>query len=301
MSKIKILMSTYNGEKYISEQLESIFKQTTSKDISLIIRDDGSKDRTIEIINSWKDRLDIQIFQDENLGPAKSFWKLIELAGDADFYAFCDQDDYWKADKLERATNLIGYSSEPTLYFSNAEFVDEKTNTIGELLFNKPLNVNLYRIMAVNCALGCTIVFNRAARNEFVSSDLNSIEMHDKSAIAITYLLGKVVYDNRPNILYRQHSNNVLGRKNKSIIKRLTQTYKLWFGKKDLSVDTQAKELIDSYGNRMSKKNLECLKLFATYKHSFNSRIRLLFCEKLKMERIKLSLTFKLRLILGVA
>lgn len=301
MSKIKILMSTYNGEKYINEQLESIFKQTTSKDISLIIRDDGSKDRTIEIINSWKDRLDIQIFQDENLGPAKSFWKLIEIAGDADFYAFCDQDDYWKADKLERATNLIGYSSEPTLYFSNAEFVDEKTNTVGELLFNKPLNVNLYRIMAVNCALGCTIVFNRAARNEFVASDLNSIEMHDKSAIAITYILGKVVYDNRPNILYRQHSNNVLGRKNKSIIKRLTQSYKLWFGKKNLSVDTQAKELIDSYGNRMSKKDLECLKLFATYKHSFNSRMRLLFCEKLKMERIKLSFTFKLRLILGVA
>ena len=302
MKKIKILMSTYNGEKYIDEQLNSLYNQTTDAEISLVIRDDGSTDHTLDIVESWKDRLEIVLIQENiNLGPAKSFWRLLHLAGDADYYAFCDQDDYWKADKMERALGFVGDTSEASLYFSNAEFVDENTQPLGKVLFNKPIDVNLYRIMAVNCALGCTIVFNKAAHAEFVSSPFNAIEMHDKAAVAIAYLLGNVVYDDEPSIMYRQHSNNVLGRKNKSIKKRLMQTYKLWFCQKEFSLDKQAEELLAIYQERISAEDIECLRLFSTYKYSGNSRIRILFSDKLNMERLKLSFTFKLRIIMGRA
>lgn len=301
MKKIKVLMSTYNGEKYINEQLKSIFNQKTVAEISLVIRDDGSTDETLNIVENWKEKLEIQVFQENNIGPAKSFWRLLDLAGDADFYAFCDQDDYWKEDKVERALYLLEEKSKPALYFSNAEFVDENTKSLGRLLFNKPLNVNLYRIMAVNCALGCTIIFNKAAHSEFISSKLNSIEMHDKAAVAITYILGEVFYDDRPSIMYRQHSNNVLGRQNKSVKKRLLQTYKLWFKQKDISIDKQSIELLNVYKDRINFEDEKCLKLFSSYRLSMISKTKILFSSKLNMGRIKLSMTFKIRVILGLA
>ncbi len=99
MNKILVLMSTYNGEKYVDLQVKSVLNQKQVS-VKLYIRDDGSKDKTVDIIKSFKDDR-ITIFEGRNKGARDSFFESIESAPlDFDYYAFCDQDDYWEDDKL---------------------------------------------------------------------------------------------------------------------------------------------------------------------------------------------------------
>ena len=100
MDKVQVLLSTYNGEKYLQEQIESIIRQE-DVEISLLIRDDGSCDKTIEIIENLKRKnSNIIYYSGNNLGPARSFMDLINKSGNFDYYAFSDQDDVWKSKKL---------------------------------------------------------------------------------------------------------------------------------------------------------------------------------------------------------
>ena len=102
-----VLMSTYNGEQFIREQLESICSQN-GVNVTLLIRDDGSKDNTLSILKSFEEKIPMRVITDgENLGPGNSFMELVYQAGDFDFYAFSDQDDIWKNNKLERFSIFI--------------------------------------------------------------------------------------------------------------------------------------------------------------------------------------------------
>ena len=121
MSDVIVLMSTYNGEKYIAEQIDSIYNQDFDGSIQILIRDDGSKDHTKEIIKQYENtpRRNIQLIEENNVGPQRSFLKLIQAADEAKFYFFSDQDDFWYADKIRRAVRQIGNKEEPVCYCSN--------------------------------------------------------------------------------------------------------------------------------------------------------------------------------------
>ena len=104
-------MSTYNGVKYIDRQLQSIYMQVLPSDfnLQLLSRDDKSADATVQLIKKWEDKLDITLISGkENVGPAKSFWRLLKIAPKSDFYAFSDQDDIWDKDKLAIAIKYLG-------------------------------------------------------------------------------------------------------------------------------------------------------------------------------------------------
>lgn len=109
--KIHILLSTYNGEKYLKAQLDSIFEQTY-KNFVLFIRDDGSSDHTVEIIQNYRKQNDfiasrIRFVKGKNVGWQRSFWLLLEQSKGAKYYAFCDQDDVWLPQKLEAAIDML--------------------------------------------------------------------------------------------------------------------------------------------------------------------------------------------------
>ncbi|HOV15546.1 MAG TPA: glycosyltransferase, partial [Spirochaetota bacterium] len=125
--KINILMSTYNGEKYLKEQLDSLLNQTY-KNIKIYIRDDGSSDNTLNILKEYNKENKINLFVGENIGFVKSFFWLIKNSDNADYYSFSDQDDVWFPGKLEKAINLLNkYDSQiPTLYFSNFDYYDSE-------------------------------------------------------------------------------------------------------------------------------------------------------------------------------
>lgn len=133
MKEIAVCMSTYNGEKYIREQLDSIFSQEGIT-VKLIVRDDGSTDSTISIIeNSPPQLYEIQIIKGKNIGCENSYNQLCMYALqniNADYYAFCDQDDFWLPTKLHEAVKVLdNYDNDmPNLYFSNLTLVDERLN-----------------------------------------------------------------------------------------------------------------------------------------------------------------------------
>ena len=128
--KIAVLLSSYNGEQFIKEQIDSVLNQKECK-VSLLVRDDGSTDNTIKILENYVNKGNLNYYCGKNLKPAKSFLDLVKHSPECEFYAFCDQDDVWEEDKLISAINQIGDTSTPTCYHSAYMMVDKDLNEIG--------------------------------------------------------------------------------------------------------------------------------------------------------------------------
>ena len=266
--KVIVLLSTYNGEKYLREQLDSIIGQTIPVDI--LVRDDGSTDSTCEILQEYKNQGKLDWYKNENLRPAKSFWNLVATAPPADFYAFCDQDDYWFEDKIERAVNKLSQleESRPLLYCSSVTVVDEKLNPINKSVTIKSKYTDFAHSLIYSLAPGCTFVFNRAAADEMIKYDMNeNFEIiHDWLAHKIVSMLGTVVYDNQPSMFYRQHGNNVIGAQ-RGGVSGLVKKIKRFFNGSSTSVRSEsAKSLLAVYGNQADSQAKELLETVAHYK-----------------------------------
>ena len=134
--RISVCMATYNGEKYVEEQIKSILNQT-SVNVTLLIRDDGSKDRTRTILQKYaENNSNIDLRLEQNIGCCRSFYRLAKIARDEypdyDYFAFADQDDVWDSDKLETAVSMTSHldKDKPFLYGSNYRLVDQDLNFI---------------------------------------------------------------------------------------------------------------------------------------------------------------------------
>lgn len=215
--KIWVLMSTYNGMAYIEEQIESILSQKKC-DVHLLVRDDGSTDATLDILKSYEKKGSLTLISDNiNLGPAKSFLKLLEMAPDDGYYAFSDQDDCWNSDKLERALEMLTQAEEnnmPLVYYSNSDVVDQNLNSTGKKVYSGKQKPTLERVLCGYGIQGCTMVLNKALRDIFLSVDMSKerIGMHDFFLCDLCMVCGgKILYDDFSTMKYRQHESNVVG------------------------------------------------------------------------------------------
>lgn len=236
---VAILLSTYNGAKYIAEQLDSIIGQTHTNWV-LHISDDGSTDQTCQIIQAYIERNPtgkISLHTGPRKGFAQNFLSLVrkdEIA--ADYYAFCDQDDFWLPGKIERALEFAKRQAEgPYLYCSRTRLVDEAGNPIGySPLFTRPPcfgNALVQSLAGAN-----TMLFNNPARELLRAVPLTTdIVSHDW----LVYMLvsgcgGRVTYDALPSIHYRQHNGNLVGanvglaEKLKRLLRVVGGTYSRW-------------------------------------------------------------------------
>lgn len=303
--KVTVLMSTYNGVRYLEEQIRSIRNQTIGyENIRIVIRDDASADRTAELIRDMKDS-QITLIQGQNTGPAESFWELIRRCGtDADYYAFADQDDIWFSDKLERAVRRIQNQTAPVLYYSNVEIADAAGTPTGERLMKSENRLSIPAVMAGLPALGCTMVFNRAALMLFKNAKLTGIEMHDRTCFLIMYLRGKIEYDARPSMYYRQHSENVIGNQGRGAYsywkKKLRHTYRLWFRSKSHDAVVQAGDMLLNYGNVLRSEDAEDLRRIVTYRRNLRSRRELLTAEAVKYLHPRVRRSCRIRIILNL-
>lgn len=215
--KVAILLCTYQGQRYLAEQLDS-FSTQTHANWEAWVSDDGSKDGTLAILEAYKQkwpsgRLSIQS------GPARgfaaNFMSLTCCAGiEADYYAYSDQDDIWGADKLERAVRCLETISSdiPALYCSRTRLVDADNIEIGlSPLFSRP--PSFANALVQNIGGGNTMVFNGAARALLREAGENlAVVTHDWWAyLVVTGCGGKVFYDSTPTLRYRQHSGNLIG------------------------------------------------------------------------------------------
>lgn len=220
--QIAILLSTYNGEKYISQLIESLLNQT-SKDFTIYVRDDGSTDSTISIINDYSFKNDniIVIESNNNLGSKYSFLELLRII-DSDYYMFCDQDDIWLPFKVECTLNCMKeyeylYPDIPIVVHTDLKLVDEDLNVNAKsfwhyrkIVTSLPHSFNF--LCHYNDITGCTMMINR--KTKMVSNIIYNLELpkfiyHDAIlSIVATKYGGRVVALNIPTILYRRHGEN---------------------------------------------------------------------------------------------
>ena len=141
MSRVVVLLSTYNGERFLEEQLESIVAQKGVTPI-IIVRDDGSTDNTCKILDKWQKKNALRWYNGPNMGPARSFLNLLRDSDDEDYYAFSDQDDYWLPEKLDVAiSKLAPYKDEPALYFCQTQLVDKNLKEIDSVVIDPLLTM----------------------------------------------------------------------------------------------------------------------------------------------------------------
>lgn len=219
--RVLVMMATYNGEKYVAEQIESILAQKEVA-VTLCISDDGSSDETISICRSFEKNHPNIIFKlnEKNKGVSKNFMDMVYDAetDNFDYFSFSDQDDYWKPEKLIAAVRRLSkYEDEPALYYSDVMNVDaDLTNNRTNIYFPYfALEDKPYIPLMVNWVLGCTMVFNKnMAKILQLYKKESFLRFHDSWVHLIASTCGKCVPENKESyILRRISSENVLGEK----------------------------------------------------------------------------------------
>ena len=290
MASVTVLMSSYNGEKFIAQQIETILHQK-SCDVRLIVRDDGSTDRTIEILRGLQDSRKLELVIGENLRPAKSFFELIYNAPESDFYAFADQDDIWDEDKLSSAIEMLRSFNKPAFYHSNARLVNANGEDTGKLLHDKNPKLNFLSLACAGGILGCTMVFNKELRDCVVQhSKPEKIRMHDYYLGMICLGVGGAgVYDETPHIGYRQHGGNVLGVA-VSLKSKIKSKWRQFYRRGRYTIGEQAAQLLKDYESIMTRERIEECRAVANYDKSFINTFRIAWTPKTHYSSIKNSL-----------
>lgn len=258
-SRIAVLLATYNGEKFLQAQLESLARQTLPN-VDVWVSDDGSSDGTLAILAEWRERWPLGKFTlltGPNKGFVENFRSLLSNGSiDTEFYAFCDQDDLWDPDKLEKAlARLDSNPQRPQVYCCRTRIIDPDGQVVGQsVLFKKPTSFRNAIVQSI--AGGNTMVLNRAARILLAEScRRTNFVTHDWwTYMIVTGSGGELHYSADPSVSYRQHGSNLIG-ENKSLRARLDRLrwfmagrFKSWgatnVGSLDLCVDLLAPDSI---------------------------------------------------------
>ena len=221
---IDILLATYNGERYLSEQIDSILNQSY-QNWRLLIRDDGSTDKTISIIEQYCTTFPQQIIKingpSHNIGVISSF-ELLLKESESDYIMFCDQDDVWLKDKIKISFETLlkketTYGKTiPLLIHTDLMVVDECLKLINPSFWDYThlnpniIELNKYFLAIANCITGCTILMNKAAKNISIPFP-DTCLMHDAHIGLKVITNGYILHLSEPTIYYRQHSKNKLG------------------------------------------------------------------------------------------
>lgn len=275
MSTIAIIMATYNGEKYVSEQIESILA-SSYQDFELFIYDDGSNDHTVSILKDYERKFPEKVhvkINEVNLGHRMNFIHALSVTT-ADYVMFSDQDDVWKPCKaavtLKRMRHMEAQLGKeiPLAVFTDAVVVDQDLNTLNASFFCSghlnPCKTDLPHLLMENKLIGCTVMVNAALRRVLQSKPLpQKARYHDWWLALIAASYGKIGYVREGTLLYRQHGGNVVGdtgfhayvrNRMSNLIKQrdaLSQSYE------------QADEFLSLYGDTLSQEKQDILAHFA--------------------------------------
>lgn len=282
VKKVCVLLSTYNGEKYLQEQLDSLYAQE-GVELIILARDDASSDSTLEILRkNAAEHRNLTWYTGENVKPAKSFMSLIQKSSEieCDYYAFCDQDDRWDKDKLKCAVDMLDLedNTKPNLYFSNLRIVDQDLNfyRLSHASASARQQRSKYSCLTEDMATGCTIVFNKTASDYVMSHFPEYCSMHDSWVYMICKFFGKVVYDFDAHIDYRQHGDNVVGTYlEKKSFQMGWKRFKRLFNRNLQPRYNNAVSFYECFGDRLEEKDKEKVLEIVHYKDSFGNRMKL--------------------------
>ena len=277
--RVQVLMSTFNGTKYLPMQLESLQEQE-DVDVSILIRDDGSTDGTLSYLQGYcQEHANTSFYTGENMKPARSFLNLISVSHDEEYFALCDQDDVWDSDKISVAiTKMQGFPADvPVLYYSNLRIVDQDLNFIRNSHDRILVQKNKYSSLCEPLPTGCTMVFNKALRDLVKEKTPDYCSMHDSWIYMICQFFGVSIYDEIPHISYRQHGNNVIGAYTRKNLRFYVDKLKRMFDRNLQPRYHNAISFLECYGDKLIPEDYEKVWEVAHYKDSFSNRMKLLF------------------------
>lgn len=299
MKSVLVLMSVYNGQAYIKQQVDSILSQKFV-DVNILVRDDCSKDDTINILKEYNDDR-IEIVTGQNQGFAESFSTLLKLASEKsnyDYYAFADQDDVWMDDKLISAIKILSEiedSNIPCGYCSNSTLVDTNLQFM-RLMHNREIKLTKERALIQNIATGCTMLFNYAAVKCYVDYRPTKIVVHDYLMFLICIYIGRFVYDPESHIKYRQHSNNQIG--SKSLFGRMKRRFAK-IGESSGYFENQSKDFLESYKHMLSIEDILRISYLCNYRNNLSSKLALLFDGNYKYDNLEFNIFMCLKILFG--
>lgn len=300
LKKVEILMSTYNGERYVGRQLDSIITQKSVR-VHITIRDDGSKDGTLDILRSYEDKYPdiIRVVAGKNIGYKRSFLSLLGMADEADYYAFSDQDDIWEESKLCAAICLIN-NKEKILYVSNLYVCSPDLKILRKTKYTQK-NSSIYSNFTRHRYAGCTYVFDKNLK-KIVSqySDLNmpdeSMPSHDSLVCFCAYACGNVVVDDNSYIKHIRYKESVTYGNN-GISKKLKHEWNMFFSNRRYS--NVASLLLKTLTGEIKNENLKFLEQIASYHNSIKNRLLLCFNKNLTSGNFVLDLKCRMQILAG--
>lgn len=299
--KVVILLSTYNGEKFLQSQLDSLYAQTYPN-IRILVRDDGSSDSTREILEAEQSNGLVELVgADRNLGPALSFFELLRHAGlSQEYVAFCDQDDIWLPNKIRHAISALETvpAGQPAMYCSRLEIVDEQLNHLG--LTVMPRQCGFGNALVENVAVGCTMMLNRKAAALVLENLPSKVYIHDWWCYLVISCFGKVVYDPSPDIKYRQHGGNTIGLA-RNAYGQFKRKFNRFFaqGRRELWCSDQASVFKEIFDSQLPVREKLILEKFIGARSSYIGRLRLALSSEVWRQKPLDNLILRLLILLG--
>nr|WP_294679512.1 glycosyltransferase [uncultured Blautia sp.] len=298
MCHIEVIMSTFNGKQNVVRQLDSILAQK-GVDVSVLIRDDGSTDGTLELLKQYcAAHNNVRVIPGKNVGWRKSFLCGLELSEKADYYAYSDQDDVWLPNKLEECVDILESekSNEPSMVHCNRYSCDEELKPFEVQSIKIPKPVSKKNALTQEYAQGCTIVMNKAAKDLVTKYKPSELAPHDFWTGLLCYYFGKVYYTDSRLIYHIRYKNSESDAGNiragqKSRMKNL-------FKKRDMYYNP-AKDMLEGYSDLLTEKDKIFLSRVAGAKNSLRNRLLILFDPQFRRISLKGTIMLKLSIALG--
>lgn len=285
--RIQILLSTYNGERYLREQLDSFLAMEEYAQCCVLIRDDGSTDGTQDILREYNRREEFEVVFGENLGWIGSYqWLTQHSDSRCDYFAFSDQDDVWLPDKVKRALTLLDACppDKMALFASRSCVTDETLRPIGEST-DPVRGVSYYNAMVQNVLPGHTQIFNRVLRDSIVRYGFARAEGVDWWIYLLGSALGTVVFEPACTVLHRQHGDNTVGYQ-RGFWRGLRKKLRYIRQGKGNSISCQIQAFYSFYGPEMPEEYRQETERYLAGLHALPDRMRYLrFCRVYRQDR----------------
>ncbi len=266
---VNVIMSTYNGEKYIEEQIDSILNQSY-RDIKLYIRDDGSTDGTLDVLKLYKNDPRVCIYLGDNVGYGPSFMHLLKIADQGDYWAFSDQDDLWEKDKLQHAVEKLSQieMGKPAMYFHKYLLTNQDLSPI--CLSRDSFDDYSFQKAITECVhLGFSTVMNKSLRKKMLQNENVDIVSHDWWAEMVVMAFGVVCYDEYIGAKHRRLENSVSSEKLK---KRIDWFFKSMYEEPEIRKLTRCFHQV--YDKELGENDKQVLDLFVSEKYSIIKSIK---------------------------
>lgn len=299
MYKVAVLMSVYSPNMiFLKEQVKSIVNQKYRTD--LVIRIDGIFNSELKVYLSslTMQYKNVKVVFGDNLGAQGSFLELLKITqGSYDLYAFADQDDVFTSDKISRAVEMIEDNNVPQLYCSRLFYINKNNVKLGKSKDLNNIGFGFKNILAENHIGGNCMVFNNSLCDLVLYSYGVKPIMHDWWVLLLASAFGKVVYDRKPCVLYRQHEMNLIGGTSSVFEHYINKIKNFSFDQSRNSIYAQSKLFSDYYMSNLDVDKQAVLKSFLDSKLSLNNRLKYLF-SKDKVKRLSTLDNFILNILI---